>query len=269
MLPSLDRDAGARLRGRPRLLLFDIDGTLAPITRHPHEAQIPETTRAVLALLADQPATHIALVSGRSASDAKRFLPGVRTWVIGNHGIELLDPSGTLSVHPAVEPYREAVASAARALAAVSLRFPGTVLEDKTWTLSMHYRLAEEPVAAPLRLEIARIAQPLGLRITEGKKIYEVRPTFPVDKGTAVVELARSLGGLAPGASVLFAGDDLTDEDAFIALAQVAPHALTVRVSDTQPVALKTAATMVARDPAALGDFLDWLVRAPTAGDAR
>lgn len=269
MIPALGRETLARLRGSPRLFLFDVDGTLAPIGPRANEARIPETTRAALASLAAQPATHVGLVTGRGALDARRMMPDVPAWIIGNHGIEVLEPDGTLRVNPAALPYRALVEGAVHDLARVCARVPGTFVEDKTWTLSFHYRLAGEEMEEPLRAEAFRVAEQNGLRMMQGKKIYELRPPVTIDKGTAVLELANALGGLAAGSAVLFAGDDLTDEDAFIALARAAPHAVTVRISDADPATLRTAATLVARDPAAFGEFLEWLASAPAAGASR
>lgn len=256
---TLGRETLDRLNGRPRLLLFDIDGTLAPFHLQPELAAIPGKTVAALAVLASGVGTHIGLVTGRGAADGRRMLPDVPSWVVGNHGAEVIDPSGGLTVNPAIVPYRDAVARAAAELERVSKRFAGTRLENKTWTLSMHYRLAAPDVAEPLRAEVARVANANGLRLMEGRLIYEVRPPAAVDKGTAVVELARALGALEPGASVLFAGDDLTDEDAFVALRAIAPDSVTVRISDADPRTLQTAATLVARDPVAFGEFVEWL----------
>ena len=78
-----------------------------------------------------------------------------------------------------------------------------------------------------------------------------------LDKGTAVLALARRLGGLIPRSSVIFAGDDLTDEDGFRVLRANDPHAVTIRVGDEQT---QTAAEFRLADPAAVRCFLEWLV---------
>lgn len=261
MLMSLGPDVLARLRGEPRLLFFDIDGTLAPLGERPEEARIPERTRATLDVLGAQARTHMVMITGRSVADARRMLPGMHAWVIGNHGCEVSNPDGVIQVHPQVVAHRDAVASAARALAEVSAKVPGTMLEDKTWTLSLHYRLAADDAAEPLGMAAREVAAAHGLRLTEGKKIYELRPSVGADKGTAAVQMAAELGGLSPHAAVLFAGDDVTDEDAFAALRREAPHAVTVRISDVEPSVLRTSAEILAQDPAALADFLELLAR--------
>jgi trehalose 6-phosphate phosphatase len=97
-----------------------------------------------------------------------------------------------------------------------------------------------------------------GLTVRDGKQVIEVRPPVPVDKGTAVVGLVRRLGVGSPGASVLFAGDDLTDEDAFRALRAAVPGAVTVRVGDED--GRPSAAEYGVDDPVALAALLAEMV---------
>jgi len=83
---------------------------------------------------------------------------------------------------------------------------------------------------------VAQIAQQLGLRVTVGKEVLELRPPVDVNKGTASVDLARQLHALDDTASLFFAGDDRTDEDAFIDLRVAHASAVTVHVaSDDDP----------------------------------
>jgi trehalose 6-phosphate phosphatase len=212
----------------PLLLLFDIDGTLAPIASRPQDAVVPDAARRSLSRLAALPGVRVGLVTGRSADDGARLVSVPGLWVIGNHGVETVDPDGTRHVDPAALAFAEPLARAADALAPLVAATPGTMLEDKRWSLSLHYRLA--PAAEPrLRRAAEHVAKTEGLRLGEGSAVLEVRIPAEVDKGTAVVTLARRMGAAAPGSAVLFAGDDRTDEDAFRRLAQL-PGAVTVRV---------------------------------------
>jgi trehalose-phosphatase len=108
-----------------------------------------------------------------------------------------------------------------------------------------------------LRASLEAIADQYGLRLTEGKGVLELRPPVEHDKGTAVLALARRLGGLVPGTSVIFAGDDQTDEDAFRTLRRHNPDAVTVRVAEDD---VPTAAEFRLPDPEAVRRFLEWLV---------
>jgi trehalose 6-phosphate phosphatase len=226
-----------RLKGRPLLLLLDVDGTLAPIVPDPSLARVPDETRRIIASLAARADVRVVLVSGRAAHDARRVVGVERVWTIGNHGAEVMTPDGEVSVEPEVERHADAVARAARTLAPLLSDIAGVMLENKTWTLSVHYRRADERVVPRLRAVVDGVAVQNGLRVGEGKKILEIRPPVPVDKGTAIARITRQLGGAEPEASIFFAGDDVTDEDAFRWLRAENPHAVTVHVGDRSDTA--------------------------------
>jgi len=221
-----------RLSGRPLLLLLDVDGTLAPIALHPSLARVPDDTRRVVAFLATRDDIVVVLVSGRAAHDARRLVGVEHLWTIGNHGAEVMDPDGDVIVDPAVSRYAEAVADTARELQPLLSAIKGVLLENKTWTLSVHYRMADEAVLPRLRGVVEGIAAHRGLRVTAGKKVLELRPPVQVDKGTAVLRLATELGARHDRGSILFAGDDETDEDAFRVLRAERPATVTVHVGD-------------------------------------
>ena len=251
-------DVAARLDGRPLLLLLDVDGTLAPIVSRPDEAAVPEPTRRVVAALAARPAVHVALVSGRGAADAARVagVPGV--WVIGNHGFELESPDGEVHRDPRLAGVPDTVAEAARRLAPRIVRWPGVLLEDKHWTLSVHHRLADPAILPELSAAAEDVARATGLRITTGKKVIELRPAIAIDKGSAVLALGERLHALSGHAAALFIGDDATDEDAFRALRARSARTVTVRVTHGDDV--ETAAELAVRDPEAVREFLEWLL---------
>jgi trehalose-phosphatase len=243
---------GTRLDASPLALLLDIDGTLAPIAPSPSLAQMPPATRFVLERLAQLPGVTLALVSGRGVPDAQRIAGVPGAWVIGNHGHEVMDPHGVVTVRPDAALHEAAIAEAARQLRSIEMT-EGALLENKRWTLSVHYRNVTAGVAA-LKSRVRSVAATLGLRVTEGKKVMEVRPPIDVDKGTAVLEFALRCGALTSGAA-LYAGDDRTDEDAFRALRPSA-RAVTIHVGDG---ARATSAEIVLPTPAELHDLLGWL----------
>lgn len=250
-----------RLDGSPLIIMLDVDGTLAPITARPDEATVPPETRRQVAALAARDRVHVVLVSGRAASVARRMVGVANVWTIGNHGYEITGPDGEELVDPQVAGYRPVMAQAARKLMAQVAHVPGVIFEDKTWTHSIHYRLAEPGVVPRLRAAVEETTRPLGLRITEGKLVLEVRPPLRVDKGTSVLTLAQRLEGFRDGASIIFIGDDRTDEDAFRALRARAARAVTVRVThgDESP----TAAEFGAEDTAEVREILQWLLSPP------
>lgn len=237
-----------RLGGSPLLLLIDVDGTLAPIVERPDYAAVPPSTQRVLVDLVALPDTHVAIVSGRSARDARRLVNVKGVWVLGNHGIEVAQPNAPPAVRRDVAQYANQVAAAVDRCSAIADVTPGVIVEDKRWTLSVHYRLADRTIVPAVSAHVADIANQLGLRVTVGKEVLELRPPVDVNKGTASVALAHSLGALTPNASVFCAGDDRTDEDAFRALRVAQPAAVTVFVG-TDGGLLTTGAEFSVADP--------------------
>lgn len=256
LLP-VDDAVRARLSGAPLVVMLDVDGTLAPIAPRPELAEVPAITSQCVAALAARPQVVVALVSGRAAADARRLVRVANTWVIGNHGYEIVSPEGESVVDPQVMPYRNLIAQAGRRLEPRLAAVPGVIVEDKRWTLSVHYRLADPAVLPRVRGLVEDTANALGLRITHGKMVFEIRPPARVDKGTAVLTLAARLHATDTGASLVFIGDDATDEDAFRALRLRQRNAVTVRVAPDEITG--TAAEFAVADPTEVLTFLEWL----------
>ena len=124
------------------------------------------------------------LVSGRAARDARRIVsvqqrlgdrqPRLRSdWPEGE---ELLSRRQRAMRDPSWHGPR---ADSMPLLADV----PGVILEDKVWTLSVHYRLADPAVVPKLRTTVEEAIAPLDLRVTDGKMVFEIRPTGPCRQG--------------------------------------------------------------------------------------
>lgn len=250
--------------------MLDIDGTLAPIAPTPDAAAVPPETRDVVRRLVEMSGVHVAMVTGRSVADALRMTRVEEAWIVGNHGLELRTANGDVSTVDEARAYESAIAAASTALAPLARAAPGALVENKRWTLSLHYRLVDDAEAPALIAHARDIARRLGLRVTEGKKIVELRPPIDVNKGTAAVALAERLGALGAGAngSILYAGDDQTDEDAFRLLRGRASHAVTARIMDAAVdtrAPADTKAEFVFASPSELRRVLEWLIgrRAP------
>ncbi len=243
-----------RLSGHPLLLFLDVDGTLSPIAPHPGHAVVPDETRRILSELAAIPEVYVVVVTGRGAEDGRRLVGVAAAWVIGNHGIEVAPPNRTASARDDVAHFEHKIDEASKR----AQRFAeepgreGVFVENKRWTISVHYRQANQRVLPELTDEMTRIAGDLGLRLTTGKEVLELRPPVEVDKGTAAVELAATLGAMHDGAALLAAGDDRTDEDMFRVLRAQQPRAVTVRVG----VGVETAAEFCVEDTDAMRELL-------------
>jgi trehalose 6-phosphate phosphatase len=258
LLP-LSSDTRARLRGTPLVVMLDVDGTLAPIVEMFDRATVPLKTQRAVAALVGHPEVRVALVSGRSAAVARRMVGVSNLWVAGNHGFEIEGPNGEDLADPSVYRYRAVIATAVERLEPLVGAMHGVIVENKAITLSVHWRLADPAIAPDLRETIDQVSQPLGLRVTEGKRIFEIRPPALIDKGTAVLALAEHLASGHDEAAIVFAGDDVTDEDAIRALRAHHPRSVTIRVlgEDSSP----TEAEFSLRDTHAMRRFLEELAR--------
>jgi trehalose 6-phosphate phosphatase len=248
-------ELAARLEGRPLVLLLDIDGTLAPIAPRPEQATVPAPTRAVLSVLAALRDVHVVFVTGRSATDGRRLVSVDEGWVIGNHGMEIAPPGAVPEARAAVAGYAPKIRDAVGRMNTIvdERAWAGVLVEDKQYTLSVHYRLADAGVVPVLIDEVEKVAEALELRLTRGKEVLELRPPIAVDKGTAAVELADLLGAAHDGASLFSAGDDRTDEDMFRVLRSHQPRAVTVHVGSAL---LATEAEFTVADPDTMRELL-------------
>jgi trehalose 6-phosphate phosphatase len=245
-----------RLEASPLAILLDVDGTLAPIAPTPGDARVPDATRRIVAQLARAPGVVVALVSGRAAEDTWRLAGVDGAWVIGNHGIELRAPDGSTAATEEVRRFEPAIRAAAGELRELEHSVKGVIVENKRWTISLHYRMADA-AAIPGVIERGRgIAERQGLRTRDAKMTLELRPPIEIHKGTASVSLGHRLGARA----WFYAGDDATDEDAFAALRAENAAAMTIRIlgpDDATRVATK--AEFVLGAPQDLWRVLEWL----------
>jgi len=199
----------AALAHCPAGFVTDVDGTISRITSPPSAATVDPAAHAALRELVGL-LDVVAVVSGRDAEDARRMVGLDEVVYLGNHGMERLE-GDVLTVSPLATSYRQRVGAAVAALRS-ALDLPGVTLDDKGVTASVHYRQAQDPLAVERVVVDAarRVADDLGLRVTRGRMVVELRPPIDLNKGTAVRELvvARGLRG------VVFVGDDRTDVDA-------------------------------------------------------
>lgn len=236
------RDLLAPLVERPQksALVFDVDGTLAPIVARPELASVPEATKIELRRLAARYLL-VACISGRAGADARRLVNVDGVVYVGNHGLEL-DPDAT-RLAERIAVFRQAVA---------------LPVEDKTLSLSYHYREAADPEAARAELErVAERARAEGLDARWGRKVLEIRPSVEAHKGTAVRTLLERSGARR----ALYAGDDATDLDAFAGLSEAGlEHSVRIAVaSDEGPAELAKKADLVVSGPEELAGLLKLL----------
>lgn len=253
------RDAGEMV------LLLDFDGTLAPIVERPEMAAPLPAARSALDRLLERGDVSVAVVSGRGLRDARRLLGVEQIAYAGNHGMEIEGP-GINEVHGEAAAARPALERVARQVTDELREVSGALVEDKGLTLSVHYRQVADERVGIVRQAVAKaLGIEPALRLTEGKKVLEVRPAVDWHKGRAVAFLLDHLQP-HPTTPVLYIGDDTTDEDAFAALRDRGGAAYGVLVADPPPAAAATEARCFVRSPAEVAQVLERFVEGGYAG---
>ncbi|MGH2984813.1 MAG: trehalose-phosphatase [Solirubrobacterales bacterium] len=196
-------------------ILTDIDGTIAPIKGRPEEAGVPEGTRELLRRLAARYAL-VAGISGRQAEDARRIVGVEEIAYSGNHGFELLLPgTDEPQPDPSLDGHEDEAGRFVAELDRAELDRAGFRVEDKGAIVALHWRGApNEGEAESLASEIASEAEWQDLVPHLGRKVLEIRPNVPINKGIAVAAMLAA----EPLRAALYAGDDRTDVDGFTAL---------------------------------------------------
>jgi trehalose 6-phosphate phosphatase len=183
------------------LLAFDFDGTLSPIVAERQGAAMRERTRKLFRRVCEL--YPCAVVSGRARSDVRARLDGARVrYVVGNHGLE---PGASLV------RFRREIRGVRPLLTQQLAAEQGVDVEDKEYSLAVHYRRSRRKRAARTAILRAVGGLPGAFRVVPGKCVINVLPVQAPHKGDAVLKLRAA----ARADTVLYVGDDVTDEDVF------------------------------------------------------
>jgi trehalose 6-phosphate phosphatase len=203
-------------------LFLDIDGTLLDMARTPDAVRVPTDLQLSLVRLYDELEGALAFVSGRSLAGIDRLFAPLRTAAVGCHGVEVRGTDG--NIRALAEPIPGPVRAIFRGLVE---GHPGTMLEDKIYTLALHYRLAPEAKgaleAAMKKHESVFAAEKVTFQ--HGKAVIDAKP-LGVDKGTGVRALMRQTP--FRDRTPVFGGDDTTDMDVFHILPELGGHGFSV-----------------------------------------
>ena len=203
-----------RLEGKRPALFLDYDGTLTPIVSRPELAVLSDNSRSILDRLAASFPT--AIISGRGRDDVERLVGLPDLAYAGSHGFDIVGPGGAAVGH-AVADWIEPVMGRVAEMVKPQLEgIDGTLVEEKRFSIAVHYRLADEASVPRVESIIDEaVASDARLKKAYGKKVFEVRPDVDWDKGKALLFLVEALGLDGPDVVPFYIGDDVTDEDAF------------------------------------------------------
>ena len=231
----------ADLSARPLAVFLDFDGTLVEIAERPEDIAAPAGLATTLDDIADRLEGRLALVSGRGIENLERHCGPLAIACAGSHGLDLRAADGTPLGAPATTPGSSAVAEL-RSFAADH----GVDFEHKPHGAALHSRRAPEKEQA-CAIFVADVAAREGLGVKHGKRVCELVP-LGASTGAAVRALMAEPN--FAGATPVFVGDDVTDEDGFAACAELGGFGVAVgpRQSENARYALA--------DPAAVQQWL-------------
>ncbi len=245
------------------LLLSDYDGTLTPIVNRPEEAVLSPGVRDKLRAVTDRPGFSVGIVSGRSLSEIKAMVKLEGIYYAGNHGLEIAGP-GLSFTNPAAETARATVKELAGQLSTRLSGTEGVIVENKGLSLSVHYRLVRQSEEKIVASVFQQITSPLleegRIRVTSGKKVWEIRPPIDWHKGKAVETIRREIERVLNCERLLtiYLGDDTTDEDAFRILHR--PQGWSIFVGQENP---ESSADYFLNSVREVSDFLSRLLELP------
>lgn len=188
------------------LYAFDFDGTLAGIVTEPSAARLTQRTEKLLEKLASL--APVAVISGRSRNDLRHRIPRNIRYVVGNHGLE-----GIKVPQTKIQKAKAIVARWKKKIESELSHpvFAGVEIEDKSVSLSLHYRKCRKKKEAKARLlQILRELKEAP-RLVQGKSVLNLIPEGAPHKGMALLKLMAAAGV----SRTLYVGDDDTDEDVF------------------------------------------------------
>jgi trehalose 6-phosphate phosphatase len=176
----------------------------------PREVWVPPGLSKTLNRLLQRTNGALALVSGRSLNDIDLIFAPDQYPAVGGHGAEMRLPDSE-SVASHAPPLDKELK---RRLAAIAKLSPGILLEDKGYSLALHYRLAPHAEKAIYEaVSLIRADLPNApIEVLPGKRVCEIKHSG-FTKASGVKELMTH----APfrGRRPFFIGDDVTDESVF------------------------------------------------------
>jgi len=198
-------------KARNKLVLLDYDGTLVNIELVPDKAKLPVDLTDILIKLIDKPRTKVFIISGRRYNDIDKLLNHLPIDIIADHGAMLKERGKWKQQIPDKSSWKEAIIPL---ISRITATCPGSVLEEKDFSLTWHYRNSQPDLGYNSSRELIKILEEhikfYNLKILDGNKVVEVL-TNETGKGKAVKKLSEQNNY----DFILSIGDDATDEEMF------------------------------------------------------
>jgi len=199
-------------RSKQRLIFLDYDGTLIPFSERPQEAKPGEELVGLLSQLAKSPENELVLISGRDKYTLEKWFGDLHIGLVAEHGAWIKEKGGDWET---IEPLRNNWKEEVRPILELYVdRTPGSLIEEKEFSLVWHHRKADSALGAlrarELVSDLQKLTANLNLQVLEGSKVVEVK-NAGIDKGRAALRWISS----EDWDFILAIGDDWTDEDVF------------------------------------------------------
>jgi trehalose-phosphatase len=200
--------------GKQVALFLDYDGTLTPIVDDPDKACLPDDTREVLIRLAD--IVPAAIISGRDRPDVHRLVGLDNIYYAGSHGFDIAGPNQEETNPDKVREFLPELDQADREIRKKIKHIKGAWVEKKKFSIAVHYRKVKEKNTEQVKEAVEKVSRDHPrLKLSGGKKIFELKPEMDWHKGKALLWLLDKLELNKSGVVPIYIGDDVTDEDAF------------------------------------------------------
>ncbi|MBN1899990.1 bifunctional alpha,alpha-trehalose-phosphate synthase (UDP-forming)/trehalose-phosphatase [Candidatus Sumerlaeota bacterium] len=217
--PTQQRIQDEYIKSNARLIFLDYDGTLVPFAPTPDGARPDRDVLQILRALSQDPCNEIVLISGRERKTLEKWFGKLNIGLIAEHGVWLKPISKDWStIGPLRQDWKEKIR---HLLEHYVDRTPGSLLEEKDYSLVWHYRQTDHDLAQirvqELKDAFIQMAENLNLEIMDGNKVLEIK-SAGINKGVAALRWIRH----RPWDFILAIGDDITDENIFSVLPDAA-----------------------------------------------
>ena len=232
LVPSLEKKLVTDFRNsQHRILFLDYDGTLANFTKIPEEARPTKELFTLLEGINKDPKTDIVLITGRDRYTFNKWFGTTPYTLITEHGAWLRAPQQDWELMELVD--NKWFESIAPILESFTDRTPGSLIEEKNYSLAWHFRNVDPELGKIRARELTTTIQHLianhNLEILEGDKVIEIKVSG-VNKGRSAAKML-----LNANYDFIFAiGDDWTDEYMFKDLPE---NTYTIKVGPKKTVA--------------------------------